>query len=118
MLQFASKRPSPGVDTHASLGRVDAKSMAVVGSGHAQAAAHREGLAGHVARVVGGEERHDARDLLGLRDPTHRDRAREGVDELGVPVADLLEQGGVGRPRAHRCQDHTEDSRLWPVNLV
>src|SRR5258705_7218261 len=55
------------------------------------AAVHREGVAGDVAGVVGGEEERDPGDFLGLAEAAHRDALH--------PAAPRLFRQGPGEPR-------------------
>src|SRR5262245_2481551 len=75
---------------------------------HGEAARHADGLAGDIGRVVRQQERHDARIILRLAEPAHRDGALEPFRDLGAvrTVQETAQDCGVGRPRAQRVDDH------------
>src|SRR5262247_2264426 len=51
---------------------------------HVHSTIYRDVGTGDVAGLVGGEERHDRGDLLGPREPAHRDRGDDLLADLGA----------------------------------
>src|ERR1700730_17788698 len=74
-------------------------------SRHREAAAHRQGLAGDEAGLVGGEERDGRADVIRGAEALHRDRADHPGDHLlGVlpgAVGERAQRRGVGRAGTH-----------------
>src|SRR5262249_36627288 len=65
----------------------------------------RENLAGHPRRLVGGEEEHAVRDVLGRAEPPHRDR-------LHQPPLPLLAVALVLRDRGRVREHETRSDRV------
>ena len=68
---------------------------------HPDAAVHADGLPGDVGRVVGGEEAHGARDVLGRAQAAQCDRVKQ---RLLAGLAHRVPLGLRGRVRAHEAR--------------
>ena len=76
-------------------------------TGHRQAARHADHLAGDEAGLVGGEERDDAGDVVGLADALHRDGAHQRVVDL-LPGVALAEEAAQDRRVGRSGADHVD----------